>query len=618
MSSASTNNSATQGPDFWELTNFGTNTVDLSGYIFNDADAIRGGDGDATTLSGVLIGPGESIILVQTGTTVVSNRDDFINWWGATKVPTNLQVLFYTGNGLSSGGDSIVLWAPTATSDDDYLDRVDFGEAARGQSFIYNPTNGDFGVLSSNLVGGAFTAATTDDVGSPGRTTGAIPLSFVSTITPTNLTVPAGANATFTVSARAFPHPRFQWKYNGTDIPGDIRAFISGGIRSTLTITNVQTNQAGLYSVTVSNGLQTLVSASAQLTVTTSAIPPSVVVTPTNADAFFGQLVRLNAQVGGSPTPSLQWEKDNSPISGETSSTLTLFNVQSSDSATYKLVATSTAGTNSAQTVLTVGLKPRLLITEVQPSGSGETGHQDWWELTSFDSRTFNLKGWRWDDNSHSVAPGNAYVFTNDIFIHPGESMVFVENMSVSAFKTWWGTNLLPGLQVNPYIGGGLGLSQTADEVNLWNAVTQVGNELLERVCSVTFASTSLGWTLVYDSENPPVGGVFNVSSTNTVAGLAANGVFAASQVGSFGSPGYVVGPIRVTASADSGNAVLTWNSVAGRNYTVQYKNNVTDATWRMMTNVTASGASTTVAEPLGTGARIYRVGAGLPFVSEP
>src|SRR5689334_8174942 len=87
MPSASTNlgpDEVVQGPDFWELTNFGTNAMDLTGYIFNDAYAIRGGDADATTLSGVTIGPGESIILVQAGTTVVSNRDDFINWWGAT------------------------------------------------------------------------------------------------------------------------------------------------------------------------------------------------------------------------------------------------------------------------------------------------------------------------------------------------------------------------------------------------------------------------------------------------------------------------------------------------------------------------------------------------------
>src|SRR3954470_3769292 len=177
MSSESTNlgpSSVTAGPDFWELTNFGTNSLDLSGYVFNDADATRGGDADSTTLSGVVIGPGESIILVQSGVTSVQTRDDFINWWGAANLPTNLQVLFYTGNGLSGSGDSIVLWAPTATSDSDFVDRVDFGEALRGHSFTYNPTNGLFGSISSNAVGGAFKAVTSDDEGSPGKNTGPV------------------------------------------------------------------------------------------------------------------------------------------------------------------------------------------------------------------------------------------------------------------------------------------------------------------------------------------------------------------------------------------------------------------------------------------------------------
>src|SRR5689334_18982453 len=130
MSSESTNlgpATVVAGPDFLELTNFGTNSIDLTGYIFNDSDATRGGDADTATLQGVIIGPGESIILVQSGTTVVANRDDFINWWGAANLPTNLQVLFYTGNGQSSSGDSIVLWAPTAASDADWVDRGDYG-----------------------------------------------------------------------------------------------------------------------------------------------------------------------------------------------------------------------------------------------------------------------------------------------------------------------------------------------------------------------------------------------------------------------------------------------------------------------------------------------------------
>ena len=114
MSSASTNlgpAQVTAGPDFWELSNFGTDPIDLTGYIFNDADATRGGDADATTLSGVTIAPGESIILVQTGVPAVQTRDDFINWWGATNLPANLHIESSYGG---SGGVAIVGGSHTA------------------------------------------------------------------------------------------------------------------------------------------------------------------------------------------------------------------------------------------------------------------------------------------------------------------------------------------------------------------------------------------------------------------------------------------------------------------------------------------------------------------------
>jgi hypothetical protein len=609
MSSASTNLGPTlvaQGPDFWELSNFGSNTVDLTGYIFNDSDATRGGDADTTTLSGVSIGPGESIILVQSGT-AVATRDDFINWWGAANVPTNLQVLFYSGNGQSSGGDSIVLWSPSATSDADYADRADFGEAVRGHSFTYDPTTGVYGIISSNGVNGAFKAVTADDEGSPGYTTGPAPLVITHQPTPTNATVPASSDVTFAVSAQGLPHPHYQWRHQGNPI--------DGAIESSLTVSNAQVGDSGQYSVLVYNGLTTIVSSNATLNVTTSPEAPVFGTVPKDADAYIGQIVQFTAQANGSPTPSFRWETNGVPIPGETSDTLTLNYVQTNQAATYTVVASNSVGTNSASATLTVGPKPQLMITELHSTGSS-SGYQDWWELTSFDTRTFNLNGWRWDDSSHSLAPNNAYVFTNDIIIHPGESVVFVENLTPDQFRAWWGPGLPPGLQIVTYSGGGLGLSGTADEVNLWNAVTLPANALTERIAAVNFASCPVGVTFVYDPENPPVAGVMSVYSTNTVDGAAANGVFTASN-GDVGSPGYVEAPILAQAGLNGGNLAVSWNSVSGRSYTVQYRDDLTNGGWSTLNTVPAVGATTSLNDPINQARRFYRVYPVIPFVSE-
>jgi hypothetical protein len=557
---------------------------------------------------GVTIAAGESIILVQSGTGVAS-RDDFINWWGAANLPANLQVLFYSGNGLSASGDSVVLWAPTATSDADYVDRADFGEAVRGHSFTYD-TNGLFGIVSSNGVGGAFKAVTADDEGSPGKTTGPVALGFVQQPSPASATLPAGSDATFTVIAKGLPRPHFQWRFNGTNI--------DGAIQSTLIVANLQATNAGNYSVILSNGVSTVTSSNAVLAVTTSPVAPTfTVVPPTNADAFVGQVVQFNAQANGSPSPTLTWKTNGVTVA--TGTQLTFPGVQLTDAATYTVTAANSAGTTNVSVTMTVGQKPRLVITEVMPSGSGESGHAGWWELTSFDSRSYNLRGWRWDDSSHSLAPNNAYVFTNDIIIHPGESVVFVEGMTPDAFRTWWGTNLPPTLQIVGYTGGGLGLSQTADEVNVWNALTLPGNELFERVAGVNFAQSFLGSTLIYDPENPPTAGVMGVFSTNSVLGEAANGVFVAAVGGSHGSPGYVVAPVFPNvAITNNGNIAVSFNTVPTRHYTVEYKANLTDTNWTTLTSLTAASTNSSATDAGGGSQKFYRVGSSIPVVSEP
>jgi hypothetical protein len=77
------------------------------------------------------------------------------------------------------------------------------------------------------------------------------------------------------------------------------------------------------------------------------------------------------------------------------------------------------------------------------------------------------------DDNSNSFS---AAVALNGITtIAPGESVIFLESDTpatvVPAFKTlWFGANPPPGLQIGTYSGSGVGLSTSADAVNLYNS----------------------------------------------------------------------------------------------------------------------------------------------------
>lgn len=149
--------------DWWELTNFENQPVDISGWRFNDAS------GDFTDSfripSGVVLQPGESIVLAEELTPT-----QFRNWWGAG-VPPRTQVIEYAGSGLSlaASGDSIRLWTGTATDLASVVARADFGAADSGITFNFNPTNNTFGQKSQIGVNGVFRALASADIGSPGR-----------------------------------------------------------------------------------------------------------------------------------------------------------------------------------------------------------------------------------------------------------------------------------------------------------------------------------------------------------------------------------------------------------------------------------------------------------------
>ncbi len=79
------------------------------------------------------------------------------------------------------------------------------------------------------------------------------------TTQPQSQTIAIGADVTFTVAATGNPPPAYQWQCNGTNLTGETSA--------SLTLQGVTTNQAGMYTVTVTNALGATNSQPASLTV---------------------------------------------------------------------------------------------------------------------------------------------------------------------------------------------------------------------------------------------------------------------------------------------------------------------------------------------------------------
>ncbi|MCS7091591.1 MAG: immunoglobulin domain-containing protein [Limisphaera sp.] len=603
MSSASTNNllGVTQGPDFWELTNFGSEPVDLTGYRWNDNDGGLAG-ADSAPFNGLVIGAGETILFVQNNVSGWDTPEAFRAWWG---LPATQRVVFYSGNGLSSNGDSVILWGPGAVSDEDILDRVDFGPATSGHSFTYSTADGSFGVVSQVGQDGAFVAALSADVGSPGRHRG--PVSLRITSHPTNVTAVAGFPAHFVVVAQGMPRPRYQWLKNGLPL--------AGATRSVLQFSAVQASDAGLYNVLVSNGLATVVSSNATLTVLDAAVPPTFTRVPLALEAYEGQTVTFVAAAQGQPVPELQWFKNGVPIPGANSGQLRLERVGPLDTATYMIRASNLAGTTNYSVQLTVTRKPRLLITEVHSTGSSD--YQDWWELTSLDVRPISLRGFRFDDDSRSL--GAAFVITNDLIISPGESIIFVEStaarpMTPERFRSWWGdSHLPPSLKIVVYQGSGLGLSSAGDAVYLWNAAAV---EDADYLCGVMFttAPSNPRRTFVYDPDRPepqtPHAAVLTRFATNGV-----NGAFEAVN-GDVGSPGRVVEIPRLHVFAFGSELILYWTATPGRVYVLESTDRMgwPQDSWAEMTRFSPNTVDGRYQIPRSGAMMFYRLGVALPF----
>jgi hypothetical protein len=150
--------------------------------------------------------------------------------------------------------------------------------AVSGWDVLPNWTNGDEYVVFTNVAVASgqsvVTSVLPDDInyslicGLQANMTVAIPPAIVQQ--PASQTVAQGGTANFQVGATGTTPFSYQWSFNG--------AGISGATASTYTINNVQTSQAGLYAVTVSNIAGSVVSSNATLTVNTGPAcvnPPS-------------------------------------------------------------------------------------------------------------------------------------------------------------------------------------------------------------------------------------------------------------------------------------------------------------------------------------------------------
>ena len=178
-----------------------------------------------------------------------------------------------------------------------------------------------------------------------------------------------------------------------------------------------------------------------------------------------------------------------------------------------------------------------VIISEVAPWGSGSSPYvSDWFEVTNTGASRVNMTGWKMDDNSNLFSSG---VTLNGVGnVAPGESVIFMESSSPATAKAaflsaWFGASPPATLQVGSYSGSGVGLSTSADAVNLYDA-----GGILK--ANVTFGASP---------ANAPFATFDNAAGINNapISQLSAPGVngafIGAGDHNEIGSPGAITNP---------------------------------------------------------------------------
>src|SRR5438094_2688826 len=187
---------------------------------------------------------------------------------------------------------------------------------------------------------------------------------------------------------------------------------------------------------------------------------------------------------------------------------------------------------------------PPVIISEVSATGSSNgTYNADWFEITNTGALPVDITGWKMDDNSNSFA---AAVALRGVTIIPaGAAAVFLENSGGIADSTvianfsaaWFGSATPPpGLIIGAYGGTGVGLSSTADAVNLFDATGA-------RVTGVAFGVSNAGAT--FDNTAGLGSATLPLPVISTLSAAGVHGAFHSVLDGETGSPGR-----RVSASS--------------------------------------------------------------------
>jgi sugar lactone lactonase YvrE len=200
---------------------------------------------------------------------------------------------------------------------------------------------------------GNYTVVITSPYGSVTSSVAALYMPPFITSQPASQIVGVGSSPSFSVAAAGSGPFGYVWYIAGTNL-------IQSGTNSTLTLPSVSMNNAGNYTVMVTNNYGSVTSQVAILTV----VPSVITVQPASQLAAAGSSPSFSVTVAGSGPFGYEWYfAATNLLQSGSSSTLTLPSVSTNNTGNYTVVVTNSYGSVTSQVAtLTVPLPPSVTI----------------------------------------------------------------------------------------------------------------------------------------------------------------------------------------------------------------------------------------------------------------
>lgn len=335
-----------------------------------------------------------------------------------------------------------------------------------------------------------------------------IPPSVTSQSTGTN--VMAGQSFSLFVNAGGTSPFTYRWVFEN--------ATISGATNPTLTISNAQSVNEGIYRVVIANAVGSVTSAVMSVRITPAA--PTIVSNPVSLMLPASSNAVFSVSAIGSPTLAYQWFFNTVPIAGATASQYTLSGIQSSNSGNYQVVVTNSLGSvTSAVAKLTV--TPLAPYFTIQPVGAS---------VSAGSSRTFT-----------GLANGTqpiSYQWQHSSTNLPGatQTSLTLNNLGLSDSGAY---TLLASNVVNvstSFVAQLIVYQTPAILQPLTNQVVDIGNTVVLAVNAVGSPTLAYSWqlngvplaganpTLTVTNIQPSQSGYYRVTVTNQFGSVSSTG----------------------------------------------------------------------------------------------